>query len=185
MERIIKKLFLSGCLVLAVAVSLTALASSSASAVQKTSIFSVTVPKTISITSAAMAGTTDADRIITADPNNVVSKNLNIGIKSNAGFTISLHAASTNLTSGNNTIPASSSLTAGTSGWGIKKKPTANSTTDAGSYTGMTTSAVEFYRQTTAQTTAQTYAFPVGVAVSKIQAEGSYTTVVTVTAVNI
>ena len=182
MEKIIKKLFLSGCLVTAAAISFTALGSSSASAAtqsDKTSTFSVTVPKSLTLSNVS------ENVNITADASSIKTANLNATVKTTAGFTISLHAATPALTSGSNTIPASSSLTAGTSGWGIKKKAATNSTTDATGYSALTATAAEFYRQTTAQTTAKAYSFVVGVATSNSQAPGTYSTTVTVTAANI
>ena len=89
MERIIKKLLLSGCLVTAAAISFTALGSSSASAADpqadKTTTFSVSVPKSISLTD---LGTTD----ITADAASIKTGDLSATVKSGSGFTISLPA---------------------------------------------------------------------------------------------
>lgn len=191
MEKVIKKLFLSGYLVAAAAISLTALSSSSASAAtqdQKTSQFSVTVPSTLTLSSLSFTSDTAGEgTTLKASPTQIKTGTLSATVKSTAGFTISLHAATPALTaSGVGTIPASSSVTSGTSGWGIKKKPTANTPgTNASTYTAMTTSAVEFYRQTNTQITAQAYSFVVGVASSSVQAQGTYSTAVTVTAVNI
>ncbi len=180
MEKTIRKLFVVGCLFTAMGVSLTAASShavtttgpnAATTGASATSKFSLTVDKAIVLSSVTSP-------TVTATSANVAPGKISATVQSNTGFRISLSAATPALTSGSDTIPASSTVVAGTSGWGVQKSGST-------AYTALTTSPVEFYSQTTSKPTAGAVDINFGVAVSKAQAPGTYSTTVTVTAANI
>lgn len=143
----------------------------------------VTVNPVLTLDSATSAS-------LTADSSQVVDTTFNVKVTANKGYTISLHAPeSTALTATgdiSDSIPAASTLTAGTNGWGIKKKSADNSADDANDYTAITGSAVQFYKSTSGTIAAGvTTTFTVGVAIAPTLTAGSYSTNITVTAATI
>lgn len=150
-----------------------------------TSTVTVTVDPTITLDSITNAS-------VTAKPTTVENTTFNARVITNKKYTISLTATNTALSasSTSDTIPAASTLTAGTNGWGVKKKGdnTTNNTKNEDGYTAIssTLNADSVFYTAAAGTDANgvTTTFTVGVAVSPIIAAGSYSTQLTVTAVN-
>lgn len=143
----------------------------------KTAGIAVTVTPTISI-DAANGGSVTAD-------NGIQEGTIDVTIKSNSAYKIQLSAAKPELTAEGvtETIPSTDNVTAGVSGWGIKKKSPLNSATDANTYTAITTTPTDFYTATNGTgngTTMSTFKF--GVAVSPSLPSGTYTTDITITA---
>lgn len=141
---------------------------------------SVTVNPTISI-DAATGGSVTAD-------NSIKPGNINVTITANKAYKIQLSAttaADVNLHVDGITenIPATNNVVAGTSGWGIKKKPTTGSDTNASTYSAITTSPVDFYTSSAGTGNGSvTSTFEFGVAVSPSLPAGTYTSNITVTA---
>lgn len=142
-----------------------------------TKAVSVTVSPTISI-DAANGGSVTAST-------GIQEGTIDVTIRSNSSYKIQLSAANPALSASGitETIPSTSSVTAGTSGWGVKKKSAANSATDATTYSQITTTPTDFYTATSGTgngTTMSTFKF--GVAVSPSLPAGTYTTNITITA---
>lgn len=176
MESIVKKLFLSGCLVLGIATSLTALSSTYAAdtTAQGSTAFKLTVLKALTLSNVASS-------TITAKPGNIATGSLVATVESGSKFSLSLSASQPNLVKdASANIPAASNL-AGitTNGWGVNK---AGSSYD---YDAVTTSAVVFYTSSGAATTATDITLLVGVRTTSILPSGTYTTTVTVTAATV
>lgn len=178
MESIVKKLFLTGCLVVGLAVSLTSFATYAADdpkAVTGDTSFKLTVQNALTLSDVSAAN-------ITAKPGQVATGDLNATVQSGTKFTLSLSAADPALSgsgsSAGSSIPALGNLnsaSANTNGWGIKKQ----NDTD---YTALTTDAVLFYTHPTAADDAVTIPLEVGVRTANTLPAGNYTTTVTVTA---
>ncbi len=146
----------------------------------KTASVSVTVNPTISI-DAATGGSVVAD-------SGIQEGNINVTITANKSYKIQLSAATAadiNMHADGITenIPSSNTVTAGTNSWGIKKKPTTGSATDATSYSAITTTPVDFYTSSAGTGTGSVESiFKFGVAVSPSLPAGTYTSNITVTA---
>lgn len=170
--------------ILAGIASLAPLTTYAATTDTKTSTVTVTVSPVLTLDSATNAS-------LTADSARVVDTTFSAKVTANKGYTISLHtptstALKSTTTGVTDTIPTAAALTAGTNGWGIKKKSADNSTTDATGYTALTTSPVQFYKATSGTAAAgATTTFTVGVAIAPTLTAGSYTTNLTVTAATI
>ncbi len=142
---------------------------------------SVTVPATLTINGTRSASVTNATATA------VGTGTLGVTVTTNKKYSISLSAAITSLKHSDSsiadTIPAiasggTSTLTAGTNKWGIKKAAAA-----AGQYTGLTTTSVPFYESNSGATGVET-SFTVGVSIAATLTAGSYSTTVTATVAN-
>lgn len=117
---------------------------------------------------------------IVLSPNTVAEGTFSAKVIANTGYTLSLSAdhgvtSMQHETDANGLIPASSSLTAGTSGWAIKDA--------SGSYKAITDTPTEWYTSdTTTPVTDKVTEFTVGIAVSPTLPAGIYTGTVVVTA---
>lgn len=146
----------------------------------KNTSVSVTVNPSISI-DAATGDTVTADT-------GVQKGNINVTITANKAYTIKLSAttaADVNMHAEGitETIPTTSNVVAGTNGWGIKKKPTAGSATDATTYSAITTTPTTFYTSTAGTGSSNVKSvFEFGVAVSPSLPAGTYVSNITVTA---
>lgn len=146
----------------------------------KSTNIGVTVSPSITI-DAATGSTVTADTGITEGDINVritANKKYKIQLSATTAADVNMHA--TGITE---TIPATNTVVAGTSGWGIKKKTTAGSSTDATSYSAITTTPQDFYTSTagTGASSAESI-FKFGVAVSPSLPAGTYVSNITVTA---
>lgn len=175
MESIVKKLFLSGCLVVGIAASLTAFSSTHAAdetAKGETS-FKLTVLKALTLSNV----TSDT---ITAKPGSIATGSLNATVQSGSKYTLSLSAAQPNLVKdANNNIPAKSNLaglTTTDNGWGVNKQGSSND------YDAVTTSPTVFFTSASAADTEVTTKLPIGVRTTSTLPAGNYSTTVTVTA---
>ncbi len=192
MERVIKGLFIAGCIITGGAVSLVSGMShaeeavgdaATSTGVTAQTTYQLTVNKGITLT--GVTGPT-----IEADPETIKDGNISATVMSNAPYTLSLSAADTNLTNKaegadpTQLIPMATTLTAGTNGWGIKTKNSDN-TTD-GDYLMLSTTPQVFYTSTAAASSASQEStitnFTTSVAINKLLAPGDYSTIVTVTA---
>lgn len=150
-----------------------------------TSTVTVTVDPTITLDSITNAS-------VTASPTAVKDTTFNARVITNKKYTISLTATNTALSASGttDTIPASSTLTAGTNGWGVKKKGsnTTSNTSNDTNYSAITSTlnAASVFYTAASGTVAEgvTTTFTVGVAISSTLTAGSYSTQLTVTAVN-
>ncbi len=199
MEKIVRRLFLTGVLVVGLAVSGLCLQTYAAVSciggtattangittctettgsnfgATSSSTFSVTIDKVLTLSDVAGTGT------INADITKVATGNIKGTVTSNSKYTISLKADEPNLVKDTtNKIPPSSSVTSGVNGWGIKKKNTDG--TNATSYTGLTAADQTFFTSAAAAPNGTPTTFEVGVGVSPALPTGTYTTTVTVTA---
>lgn len=160
------------------AVTQSATGDSSISVSQKAQ-FSLTVQNSLTLSSVSFKGTGNTSTI-NVTPQTIGTGTITASVASNVKYNISLSAENPALSNSGKTasIPASSTVTAGTNGWGVKKN---------GQYTGLTTNAVNFFSSTAAGTTTTVTSTPttfdVGVAVSPVLPADTYSTVVTVTAI--
>lgn len=198
MEKIVRRLFLTGTLVVGLAVSglclqTYAITCTDTGVTQSgtvctgtdenipnaigTSTFSITVDKVLTLSNVSGTGT------INADITQVATGQISSTVTSNAKYTISLKATEPNLVKDGDTtnkIPATNSVVKGTNGWGIKKK--AANGTNEGAYTGLTTADQVFFTSTASAPNGTPTVFEVGVSVSPALPTGTYATTVTVTA---
>lgn len=177
MESIVKKLFLSGCLVVGLAITLTSVATyaDETKQVKGDTSFKLTVQNALTLSNVTAAN-------ITAKPDAIATGNLISTVQSGSGFTLSLQAAVPDLrengTSTTNKIPAADLTASSTStGWGIKKYDAAAST-----YTALTSEPAVFYKTTSPANTATNIPLEIGVYAAKTLPAGNYSTTVTVTA---
>lgn len=191
MENVIKKLFLGGSLLTALAVSLTALGvhadtitDETGAGANGTSKFTINVPKTIVLTNvtdgAIASGNVSYDAINTTT--------ISATVQANTKYALYLSATQPDLVGENDAsqkIPAisgSNAITAGTNGWGIMKSGDSV-------YTGITDKLQLFYQSgditngaTATTTNGATTTFNVGVGVANSLPSDTYLTNVTVTA---
>lgn len=180
MESVVKKLFLSGCLVVGLAVSLTSFATYAADepTASETTSFKLTVlnPLTLSDVKA---------NTITANPGGAVATGtLSATVQSGSKYTLSLSAAEPDLSpskGGSDKIVASNGLTAANS-WGIKMKTGAADDANAEAYTAITPTSTVFYTSAAAAETEAITNFEIGVKTTKTLPADTYSTTVTVTA---
>ena len=166
-------------------VGLSSLAPLTTYAATGTSTVTVTVDPTITLDSVTNAS-------VTAKPTTVEETTFSAKVITNKKYTISLTATNPALSASGitDTIPAASTLTAGTNGWGVKKKGsnTTSNTTDDSAYSAITSTLNAnsvFYTAASGTVAAGvTTTFTGGVAVSPTITAGSYSTQLTVTAVN-
>lgn len=182
MEKTIRNLFLTGCLLTGVAVSLTAASSYAATATganaastgaSMSTTYSLTVNKAITLSSVTGPS-------ITAVSNDVKTGNISATVTSNSGYQLQLSAATpalTGETNKNNTIPAKVP-TAGADGWAVQDQ------TNSNAYKVVTTTPTNYFTRTASAPTGVTTNLVTGVSVSKILAPDTYQTTVTVTAVS-
>lgn len=202
LESIVKKLFLGGTLMVALAVSLVTVGSyayttdpnvtiectaaevaagtckeGSSDAEVGSSTFGVSSKTTFSMTvpKVLTLSNVSGGSVIEATVDELATGTLSAKVTSNTGYTISLSATNPALTmSGtSNTIAAGNAVTANT--WGIKKN-------GESAYTGLTTTAVPFFTSTGAAPAGVTTPFEIGVKVDATVPAGNYSTIVTVTA---
>ncbi len=178
MEKKIRNLFLLGTLLLAGSATLLATAThattvegdNAMNGLSAQTTYQVVVPNTLTLQS-VNGVTMTASSLTTVNTSNTLSAT----VLSNAGYSITMKAATPALTNGSNNIPASSSVTGGTRGWGIKKS-------GASGYTAISTTDQTFYTGTYTGATARTTNFEVGVGIDKSLPAGTYSTTVTITA---
>lgn len=179
MESIVKKLFLSGCLIVGIAASLTSLSTHAAdeTATGDTS-FKLTVQNALTLSNVTSS-------TITATPGSIATGTLTATVQSGSKYTLSLSASKPQITLNNATatadnnkqIPAASNLAAlSGNGWGIKKQGSSND------YDAITTSPVVFFTSTGPADTAANTDLAIGVRTLNTLPAGSYSTTVTVTA---
>lgn len=198
MEKIIKRLFITGVILTAAGVlaipnqihaaDYTCTPSSTntcetgngatmPSAIDKTSTFSLSVGSILQLKDVTGAHITDAS--ISEVNTDTLSATVVTNYKS---YVIQLSAEQTNLVlqgDANQKIAPSSSVTGGTSGWGIQKIGDPE-----GKYSEITTTPTTFFTSNSATTDAGTQtSFNVGIGVSPVQTPGTYGTEVTVTAI--
>lgn len=197
MEKIIKKLFITGVVLTAAGILALPVGTHAADytctpsttntckdgsgntmpSIDKTSTFSLTVGSILEIKNVTGAHIPDAS-ISTVNTDNL-SATVATNYKS---YVIQLSAEQTDLVlqgDASKKIPPSSTVTGGVSGWGIRKIGAAE-----GAYTAITSTPTTFFtsnKATTADGTATD--FNVGIGVSPTQAPGTYGTEVTVTAI--
>ncbi len=181
MESIVKKLFLSGCLVVGLAVSLTSFATYAADdpkAVTGDTSFKLTVQNALTLSNVTSEN-------ITAKPGDIATGSLVATVQSGTKFTLSLSASKPQLTLSNaaatadNTkqIPSASGLsTLSSNGWGVTKQGSSND------YDEITAQGAVFYTSTGPADKAIDVSLPVGVRTISTLPAGNYSTTVTVTA---
>lgn len=188
LESIVKKLFLGGTLMVALAVSMMTVgtyaadqtctgASCATTGVTSQTKFSLTVDKVLTIS------TNPSSAEITAIPNQVATGTLSVGVQTNSPYTISLSATQPNLVNtvdNTQVIRASSNVSGTDNTWGIKKMSAANAPT--GNYVALTSGNATFLDSTTAAPAGQTSNFEIGVGTTATLPDGTYSTTVTVTA---
>ena len=191
MEKIIRRVFLIGCLLTGAAVSLTAATSHAVTttgpdaadankgATMQTQ-FSLTVGPAYTLTEVKFEGNSDDETYIQALAGSIAKGKISATVQSNTGYQLQLSAATPALTSGANTIQAKTFTdTTGTiteSGWGVKKSGT-------NQFTALTSTATSFFSTATSAPTGTKTDLEVGVGVTKMQPAGDYATTVTLTLV--
>lgn len=193
MEKIIRRVFLIGCLLTGAAVSLTAAsgyavtttgsAAASTGASMNTQ-FSLTVGPAYTLTKVEFVGNAtagDGTAYIQALAGGIAKGKLSATVQSNTGYQLQLSAENPALKDekSSETIPAKTFAdTTGTitaSGWGVK-----NST---GNFTALTTTPTSFFSTTASAPAGTKTDLEVGVGVTKMQPAGNYSTTVTLTLV--
>ncbi len=124
---------------------------------------------------------------ISAKGDETVNGKISATVRSSHDYTISLSSANPTLTNPDNvdyTIPATSDVTAGINGWGVKKDASVKKDTDT-DYTAVTTTPTVFFEggpTALVEGEGNQTNFEVGVGVSPVLPAGTYSTTVTVTA---
>lgn len=182
MNRKFKGMMIAGG-TLAMLATLIPMASYAVTTDSKTANVSVKVSPYITI-DAVTSATIGGDDGVT--PNTLATGAFSATVTANKGYTLSLHATKTDLTSTESTdvIPAianggTSNLPSNATAWGVQKYADAQASN--GIYTGLTTSPVEFYSSATGGADMKTE-FNVGIMVLPSIASGTYSTDVTITA---
>ncbi len=210
MEKTIRKIFVVGCLLTGLGVTLTAAGSyaddpststnpaygdnATSTGAQAQTKFSLNVEKAITLNSVSFKadraegtevpeGVTDST--ILASPAGVQTGTLSAGVLSNSGYTISMIATplASSDTGTEVTIPFMAENTppsANFSSWGVKKKGADDST-----YKSIATTQPMFSSPNKTGAAGLVTSFTVGVGVAKTQAQGTYTSTVTITVANI
>lgn len=174
MEKIIKKLFISGVLALALAISCTALTSTYADgdAATEDTTFELTVPEAIVLSQVNGVHIEQAS-LAAINEGNIVAE-----VLANSNYQIQLSATVPDLklssaTADTPAIPATANVQAGVNGWGIKNASNA--------YEAITTTPKPFYNGLKTGNTPASINFPVGIGVAPTLQNGTYSTVVTLT----
>lgn len=176
MEKVIKRLFVGGTLLVALAVSCTAFSSTYAdeateSVTGKTQ-FRLNVPEVLTLTN--VKGVT----INPASFTDVNTGNISATIAANAGYIVQLSAAKPSLTLNGGSdetsaIPAVALPEGGKSGWSVKNA--------SGAYQAITSTPTTFFSGSATGATPANLTIPVGIGVAATQPDGTYSTVVTLT----
>lgn len=175
MEKIIKKLFISGTLLVALAVSCTALTSSYAvdeNKPPKDTTFELTIPEVVTLSKV------DGVNIEQASLGTINEDNIVAEVMTNSNYQIQLSATTPDLKlngdiTSSQFIPATANVQAGVNGWGVKN---ANNIYDA-----VTTTPKPFYNGVMTGSTPASVNLPVGIGVAPTLPNGTYSTVVTLT----
>lgn len=177
MEKIVKKLFIGGTLLVALAVSFTALSPSYAAdeeeSVTGTTQFKLNVPEVLTLSDVQGVS------IEPASLANLNEGNITAKVAANNNYVVKLSATTPNLTlqggdASSASIPAVANPQGGVNGWSIK-----NLVSNA--YQAITTEAATFYNGAISGNTATSIEIPVGIGVAPTLPNGTYSTVVTLT----
>lgn len=172
MEKIIKRLFLGGALLVALAVSLTAFSTYAADDTTATAVtkFKLNVQQALQISDVKGVNFSQAN------VGNLNEDNITANINTNSAYVLNVHAAQPDLVmdGGTMTIPAVTTPEGGVSGWAMKSGIT-------NAYQQVTSTPTPFYRASSTQGTLTPIALPVGIGISPTQEHGTYSTIVTLT----
>lgn len=179
MEKIVKRLFLGGTLLVALAVSLTAFSTYAADDDTQASgqtNFKLSVQSSLALSNVTSVEWEQANVGV------VNEKDITADVVSNSAFVVKVHADATQnhtpelvmTTDASQKIPTTSDVKGGVSGWGIK-----NNVSNA--YQAVTANPETFYTGASTKGATSNIALPVGIGVSPTQAYGTYSTVVTLT----
>ncbi len=178
MEKIVKRLFIGGALLVALAVSFTALNPSYAAeeedgSVTGTTQFKFNVPEVLTLSNVQGVS------IEPASLANLNEGNITANVSANNNYVVKLSAATPNLTlqggdPSSASIPAVANPQGGVNGWSVKNLV-------SNVYQAITTEAVTFYNGAISGNTAANIAIPVGIGVAPTLPNGTYSTVVTLT----
>lgn len=174
MEKIIKKLFITGTLAFALAISCTALTSSYAEgdAATEDTTFELTVPEVIVLSRVTGVNIEQAS-LGTINEANIVAE-----VMTNSNYQIQLSAAQPDLKLNGDAasavaIPASDTVQAGVNGWAVKNASNA--------YQAVATTPKPFYNGIKTGSTPANVNLPVGIGVAPTLQNGTYSTFVTLT----
>lgn len=195
MEKIVKRLFLGGTLLLALAVSLTAgtsYADDEQSSAQTK--FKFTVPEYLALSNVTNVAITQAnvgkvnEQNITADVVTNARYVVKIHADQESGYTPDLKGRSEENTTNIPAITAGQTVQGGVSGWGIKvsteqvgEDEDGAITVVAGDYKGVTATEQTFYTGLSTGGETKKIDIPVGIGVSPSQKHDTYSTTVTLT----
>lgn len=173
MESIVKKLFASGSIIVALAATLTAITSSVSAAdiapVTNQTKFSLTVENALTLSDVSATE-------ITAKPSDIATGTLSAKVSSAAKYTISLSATEPALTATDITDAINPGDATVNNTWGVQK-------IGESTYTGISTTPDVFYTSDAPSVAGGSVTdFSVGVRVSPTLPAGSYSTDITVTA---
>lgn len=176
MEKIVKKLFIAGSLLVGAAVSFMSLTTYAVSAegsaatngVSSNTTFSLKVDNVLTLSNVT------ANVNIAASPTAIKTGTLSATVTSNGKYNLSLSAADTLKSSAGDSIPAVAPV-AQQNGWGIRLGT-------SGSYSVINNTAKTLFTSTTSAPSGTATAFEVGVSVAPSLPAGDYSTTVTVTA---
>ncbi len=172
MEKLIKRLFLGGTLLVALAVSLTAFSTYAAdnTTANGETTFKLNVKQALQISDVKGVSWEQAN------VGNLNEKDLTATVNTNLPYTLNVHAdtPALTMTESDATIPAVDTPVGGESGWAMKSLIT-------NAYQKVTNTPTSFYRANSTQGVLTPVALPVGIGISPTQEHGTYSTTVTLT----